>query len=137
MANTADLEVAFDSTRNSLRERFGFTFSKRSVRLNPGGQRTFNAVSDDGSVVATISHSSGPTSGGKKPVGKVHAAVAYLFFLSQVEAEYRLLVLTDRSLFEIVEREVRGALPEGVEVIHLPLAPDVAARVRAVTKAAS
>jgi len=137
MADTSDLEVAFDWTRQELGRRFGVTFSKTHASLRQGTQRKFNAVSSDGSIVATISHSSGPTSGKKNPTGKIHTAVASLYFLSQVRAQRRILVLTDPELNRLVQNEVDGALGEGLEILHIPLPPELAAKVRAVTSRAS
>jgi hypothetical protein len=137
MANTRDLEAAFDWTRKELGKRFDVTFSKAQTTLRQGTQRTFNAVSNDGSIVATISHSSGLTSGNKKPVGKIHGAVAYLYFLSQARAQRRMLVLTDPDLHRFVLNEVEGAVGDGLEILHVPLPSELAAKVRAVTSRAS
>lgn len=137
MADTSNLEEAFEWTREELRRRFGVAFSKRKAPLAQGTLHTFNAVAEDGSVVATISHSSGLTSGGKKPVGKIHSAISYLYFLSQARAKRRVLVLTDPVLCELVKKEVEGALAEGIEILQVNLPKDLVARVRNVTDQAS
>lgn len=137
MADTSELEAAFEWTRQELGRRLSCAFSKGEAPLRQGTQHTFNAVSKDGDIVATISHSSGPTSGNRKPVAKIRAAVSYLYFLSQARAKRRILVLTDPVFRELVEKEVEGALGEGLEILHVPLPPDLAAKVRTVTKRAS
>jgi hypothetical protein len=137
MADTSDLEAAFEWTRRELGRRFGTIFSKRVAPLEQGTDHIFNAVADDGSIVATISHSSGLTSGNKKPVGKIHSAVAYLYFLSQARAKRRLLVLTDSVFYGFVRKEVEGALAPRIEIIHIPLPGELAAKVQLVTKRAS
>jgi hypothetical protein len=63
--------------------------------------------------------------------------VASLYFLSQVRAQRRILVLTDPELNRLVQNEVDGALGEGLEILHIPLPPELAAKVRAVTSRAS
>ena len=73
----------------------------------------------------------------KKPVGKIRGAVAYLYFLSQARAQRRMLVLTDPDLHRFVLNEVEGALGDGLEILHVPLPPELAAKVRAVTSRAS
>jgi len=53
--------------------------------LRTGGERTFNAVVDDGSIVATVMNSSGLTSRGKKPIGEIRGTSAEFSYLSFVE----------------------------------------------------
>jgi hypothetical protein len=137
MADTTGLEVATDWIRVELQRRFGTAFTKREIRLRQGGRRTFNAVSADESIVAQVSHSSGPTSGGKKPTGKIHGAISSLYFLAQSRSSRRILVLTDRRFHDFVAAEVDGALTEGLELLHVELPPELVARVRAVTSNAS
>jgi hypothetical protein len=137
MANTSDLQAAIDWTRSELGRLRGQPFSKKTVRLSSGASHTFNAVSSDNSVVATISNASGLTSGGKRPVGKIRGAVADLYWLSLVDAPTRQLILTNGQFFEIFRQEMDGALAPGVNIMHIPLPDDLATRVAAVTTAAS
>ena len=137
MADTAALQSAFEWVRGDLAGRFGQTFSKRSVTLNTGGQRTFNAVADDISVVATITNHSGLTSGGKKPVGKVRSAIADLYFLTLVQAPRRILVVTNPEFHAILTRELEGLLADGVEILHRPLPAPLAALVAKIKDDAS
>jgi hypothetical protein len=94
-------------------------------------------VASDGSVVATVMNSSGMTSGGKKPVGKIRSAIAEVYLLSLVDARERVLVATDHDFFAYLQNELAGALVEEVRLQHLPLPPDLAARVASVTATAS
>ncbi|MET9317282.1 hypothetical protein ABZX12_36150 [Kribbella sp. NPDC003505] len=137
MANTAALQEAIDWARGDLERQYGVPFAKSTVRLHTGGTRSFNAVASDGTVVATVLNSSGATSGGKKPVGKLRYAIAELYYLSLVQSRHRLLVVTNADFLEYLSNEVAGALIDGIELVHLPLPPLLAGRVAEVTTAAS
>lgn len=129
MANTAALQEAIDWVRRDLAERYGVAFQKRPVQPRTGKLRTFNAVAADGTVVATVTNSSGPTSGGKKPVGKVRGAIAELYFLSLVDAPSRALILTDPAFLPYVMAELDGALPAYLKVLLVPLPEDLSNKV--------
>lgn len=137
MANTADLQEAIDWVRGELGHRYQVPFEKRRVQLRTGGAHTFNAVAIDGCVIATVTNSSGATSGGKKPVGKIRGAIAELYFLSLVDAAERLLFATDRDFLTYLERELEGAVTEGIALRHMALPADLAMRVASVTTSAS
>jgi hypothetical protein len=137
MANTTALQAAIDWVRGELSLQHNVSFGKRVVRLRTGATRPFNAVASDGSVVATVMNSSGMTSGGKKPVGKIRSAIAEVYLLSLVDARERVLVATDHDFFAYLQNELAGALVEEVRLQHLPLPPDLAARVASVTATAS
>jgi hypothetical protein len=78
-------------------------------------------------------NSSGATSGGNKPSGKIRGALAELYYLLLVDAASRLLVLTDAEFFGYMRAELDGALPNEIALRHLALPEDLAARVAAVT----
>jgi hypothetical protein len=137
MANTAALQEAIDWVRGELGCEYDVAFGKREMRLRTGRMRSFNAAASDGSVVATVMNSSGMTSGGKKPVGKIKGAIAEVYFLSLVDARQRLLVVTNASFVAYLQHELDGALVEGVQLRHLALPADLAARVAKVTSTAS
>ena len=137
MANTATLQGAIEWVREDLARRHGTPFAKATVSLRSGGSRTFNAVADDGSVVATITNSSGETSGGKKPTGKIRGAITELYFLSLVDAQRRMLVSTNRSFLGFLERELEGALIDGLTLQHVELPDEFAAAVQRVSEVAS
>jgi hypothetical protein len=66
-------------------------------------------------------NSSGATSGGKKPVGKLQAAIAELYWLWLVDADHRVLVLTNREFFAFLQSELHGSFADGLAVEHRPL----------------
>ena len=137
MANTSALQQAIEWVRRDLGEQYQTVFTKSSVRLQTGGRHTFNAVAADGSLVATVTNHSGVTSGGKRPVGKIKSAIADLYWLSLVDAPQRSLVVTNRDFLIILEFELKGALTEGLSLVHVELPADLAAAVASVSKAAS
>lgn len=138
MANTRHLTIAVENyVRKQLTEKFGQPFSKKrlSIGYKANGQpttREFDAVSEDGAIVADIKSSTGKTSGGKNPSGKVAAAYKDLYFLSLVKAPRRLLILTDPNFYAILQRNSDGKLAPGLELLHIPLSPDLADQVQAV-----
>jgi hypothetical protein len=137
VANTAALQEAFDWIRQELGRRHGGNFAKRTVALRTGGTKTFNAVAEDRSLVATIINASGRTSGGKKPVGKIRGAIADLYFLGLAQTSGRQLIVTNPEFYSILTTELEGAIDPSVTLVHMALPAELAARVAAVTDAAS
>jgi hypothetical protein len=120
----------------------GQHFEKRDLRVGTRrngdpGYHSFDAVSHDGQIVASVKASSGLTSGGKLPVGKTKDAYTELHFLSLVSASKRVLILTDSDFFRIFSDVSDGRLPQGVEVLHIPLPDEIQAKVRAARGIAS
>ena len=138
MANTRYLTTVVEQhVRVALAAQYGIPFSKRMLPLVSGGQHEFDAVAEDGSLVAAIKSASGRTAGGKNPSGKIKDCIAELYFLSLVDAPRRVLFLTTPSFHDVFLRAMRGKVAPGVEVEHLPLPPDVQAEVDAVQRTAS
>ena len=89
-------------------------------------------------VVATIMNSSGTTSGGKKPTGKIRGAIAEsTFSRALVNAPERILVVTNDNFFNYVRRELDGALAEGISIHKVNLPSELEAEVADVSRAAS
>ncbi|MGH8923857.1 MAG: hypothetical protein ACRDWA_04330 [Acidimicrobiia bacterium] len=81
MANTRYLTTVVETwVRSQLDERFGQPFPNRRLRLLTGREIKFDAVSADAAVVAAIKTSSGLTSGGNFPTGKVNSCIADLWY---------------------------------------------------------
>jgi len=107
------------------------------LNLAPGGTHEFDAVSDDGEVVASIKANSGLTSGGNYPTGKVATCLNEVYFLTLVKATRRLLVLTNPQFHAIFTHATSGQIAEGVEVQLVELPPEMQREVNGVTKLAS
>jgi len=110
------IEVEDWVRRNWMPSHFGTKFSRERLSLRSGGVFDFDAVSEDHSIVATISTSGSKTSGGKYAVGKILKLRADMLFLTMVEARRRLVVLTERDMFDQCEKEVTGGrVPPEIE----------------------
>ncbi|HEV7649657.1 MAG TPA: hypothetical protein VGP26_16045 [Actinophytocola sp.] len=135
MANTRYLTSAIeDEVRHRLSELYQNSFHRRRLQLQTGGEHEFDAVSDNGRIVASIKTAS--TAGGRHPSGRVVNCFAELYFLSLVRARRRLLVLTSPEFHELFRTVAQDKVAAGIEIVHFPLSVDVQARVSAVQRAA-
>ena len=138
MANTAILRYKVEpAIRAVLETEFAQRFTSQVLALPGGAVREFDAVSDDRSVVVSIKTSSGLTSGGNIPGGKIDGCIADLYYLSLLDSPVRRLVLTNPQFHEIFTKRMAGALPQGVEVKLVPLPADLQAEVDDVIRRAS
>jgi hypothetical protein len=106
-----------------LAEKYGQSFDRRDVPLTSGGKYRFAAVSEDRSIVAIISTSASRTSSGSMGVGKllrIRSGILYLLMAKNVER--RLLLLTERDMWDACRREQeRGRFPQEIEIEHVPI----------------
>ena len=123
--------------RNWMPGQYGVKFFRERLPLRSGGVFYFDAVSDDRTIVATISTSGSKTSGGKHASGKILKLRSDMLFLTMVEAERRIVVLTERDMCDQCEKEVAGGrVPSEIEFVCATI-PDelrnrlLAARLRA------
>ncbi len=133
MADTkAQNEAEFWIRRTALQERFDQQFTKRSLVLKAGGEFSFDAVSEDGKIVAAISTSLGTRSSGGDATAKlmkIRSDVLW-FYLLQREPERKLLVFTEQSMIDLIERErKKGRFPSEFEVLKFDLPKEIADRV--------
>lgn len=123
MADTVFLKKQVEQyVRGALEKQHGVPFSSKKLVLAPGGDHEFDAVSDDGKIVTTIKSSSGRTSGGRIPAGKMRAVEAELYYLMLVKAEQKMVVVTDPGFYEIMSNRLKGRLAAGLslELVELP-----------------
>lgn len=138
MANTHLIKKLVEPyVRERLEENFGQPFAAEFLTLPGGGRHEFDAVAHDRSVVAAIKSHSGLTSGGNLPSAKILACYAELYYLLQVEAPDRLLVVTNPDFFGIFERHSRGRLHPELRLVLVALPEDLQEAVTAVSQAAS
>jgi hypothetical protein len=123
--------------RERLAAEYGAAFSAEVLPLVSGGTHEFDAVSADLRVVASIKSSSGKTSSGGVPTGKIKNAIAELYFLSLVRAAVRLLVLTNPDFYQILRDALKGRLAKGLGLKLIELPTEMVAKVRQVQGAAS
>ncbi len=142
MANTQNLKEKVEPfVRRWLRERFKISFESKEIVLSRAmkrnGKHEFDAVSEDGKIIAGIISSGGKTSRQKNPSGKIKKAIAEIYFLSLVEVDKRLLVLTDPDFFKIMRKEMAGKLAEGIEIVCCSLPAKLQEEVNRMRKTAS
>lgn len=138
MANTALMKTLVEPyVRMQLQEEYGQPFGQKFLDLPGGAKHEFDAVSADGSIVTSIKSNSGLTSGGRRPGGKILACYAELYYLQQIDAPTRLLVLTNPDFYEIFARDSRGKLVPGLDLKLVQLPADIQEQIREVTDAAS
>ncbi len=120
MADTRiQLEVEDWVRRNWMQKQFGTRFSRERVRLHPGGVFDFDAVSDDGSIIATISTSGSRTAGGKNAVGKMLKLNSDMLYLTMaVGTKRRIVVLTEEDMYKkCMEVKHAGRTPGEIELV--------------------
>jgi hypothetical protein len=140
MADTSAQKRAAEWVRNNwLKDRFGKLFEKKTYRLNTGAEVEFNAVSQDGKIIAFISTSTPLVPKGSVGRGKLSKVRADALFLSMAEGNLeRLLIYTDKEMMNLVAGECRaGRLPRNITVLHAPLPEILQVEVSASRKKAS
>lgn len=112
---------------NWMPVKFGQPFAKRCGRLTSGGQFEFDAITQDGSVVACISTSADKTSTGRNGMGKFFKLRSDMLYLeSALGVRRRVLVLTEPCMYGkcLRERE-HGRVPLDIEFMLAELPADL------------
>lgn len=110
-----------------LADRFGQAFRLTRMPLSTGGYFSFDAVSEDNSIVANISTSNAFTAGGRGAAAKIQKLRADMLFLLMADAQKRFIVLTEKDMFDLCQREkANGRVPFAIEFLHAPLSPQLA-----------
>jgi hypothetical protein len=108
------------------------------LKLRSGGVFDFDAVSDDHSIVATISTSASKTAGGKHAVGKILKLRSDMLFLTLVEAKRRVIVLTEQDMHIQCGKETTGGrVPPEIEFACAPIPEELRSRLVAARLVAS
>lgn len=116
----------------------GQKFHQRQLQLSSGGRFAFDAVSDDGSVVVTVSTSGALTATGKRGSGKLQKIRADALFLLLSAAPRPVLVFTERDMFELCRKEAQnGRLPPNLGFLLAEIPPNLEARLRVARLASS
>jgi hypothetical protein len=139
MANTHLLKTHVEPhVRRWLSEEYSQAFSREFLQLaGCCGFHEFDAVSADKRVVCGIKSSSGTTSGGKNPSGKISSAYEELYFLAGVDADQRFLVLTDEGFYRLLSKKMREKLSREIRLLYCPLTEELAELVKRVHSDAS
>jgi hypothetical protein len=128
MADTTFQLLVEDWVRHQfLAPRYNQRFSERHLNLTSGGKFEFDAVSDDGSIVASISTSAAKTATGNRATGAVMKLRSDMLFLLMAKAPRPMLVLTQECMCNLIEAErKRGRVPPEIIVEHAPLSEELA-----------
>lgn len=138
MVDTSYLRRVVESyVREELGREYEVPFIPRTMTLTTGGTHEFDAVSEDGQIVAAIKSASGKTARGKNPSGKIKDSLAELYFLSLVQAGSRLLVLTNPEFHSILSRELQRRLAPGLELKLVSLPDQIQKEVERIQSLAS
>jgi len=106
-----------------LRGEYRQPFEKRQLRLCAGGRFEFDAVSQDGSVAATISTASARVRDSRRiAVGSINKIRSDMLFLMLCEARTKLVVLTEADMMDFWTAERgRGRVPRQIDFKLAPL----------------
>ena len=138
MANTNYYKTHVEPhVRAELESMHGVRFVSKKLALTTGGTHEFDAVAEDGSIVASIKSLSAKTATGKRPAAKYHNCVAELYYLTLVQAPRRILVLTTPAWHSMFTKYIEGRLAPGVEVELLVLPSALQAEVERIRGIAS
>jgi len=109
---------------NHLKPKYGKNFSEKNIPLSWGGKFKFDAVSDDGEIIANISTSPSHTARKKKATGKIHKIRSDTLYLTNaVGPKKRIQVFTEQSMYDDFTKQTKaGRYPNNVEldVVKLP-----------------
>lgn len=131
MADTrAQVEVEDWIRRQWLPTQFRQEFFRERMHLSSGGVFDYDAVSYDRKIVVSISTSGSSTSGGKNAAGKLQKIRAdMLFMLLTPDVERKIVVLTEKDMFEKCKSEVAaGRAPREIEFMCAEIPEDLRAR---------
>ncbi|SPF35095.1 conserved hypothetical protein [Candidatus Sulfotelmatobacter kueseliae] len=139
MANTHLLKTRVEPfVRDWLSGQYRQKFTSVFLPLTGcSGVHEFDAVSADKRIVCGIKSSSGVTSGGKNPSGKISGAYEELYFLASVDADQRFLVLTDEEFYRLLSEKMREKLTRQIKLLYCPLTEELAQLVKKIRSHAS
>lgn len=126
------LEVEDWVRREWMPRKFGQRFFRERIKLSPGGVCDFDAVSEDRRIIAAISTSGAVTARGKSAVGKMLKIRSDMYFLLLVDADRRIVILTEKDMHDRCGREAAGGrVPPSIEFVHAEIPADLRAKLRA------
>jgi hypothetical protein len=130
--NKAQIEAVNWIRETYLPKKYGQSFRQKNLELQSRAQAKFDAVSDDGEVVAVISLNVGFTSGGRKnedELNQTRSAALRFLMLDYIPKE-RLMIFTEQSMIDLVKDEKkRDRFPKALKIVKVKLPADLAARV--------
>lgn len=138
MANTNYYKTHVEPyVRSELERIHGVRFVSKVLPLTTGGTHEFDAVAEDGSIVASIKSLSAKTARGRRPAAKYHNCLAELYFLSLVDAPKRILVLTTPEWHTMFAKYIEGRLSPGLGIQLVKLSSELQSEVDKIRDTAS
>ena len=126
MADTTKIKTIIEPhARNWLSDQFpGHVFEEKPVQLASGGRHKFDAVTEDGSIVAAILCNKARTRTNRENTGGVRKALTDLSYLQALPAGVqKVMVFTDDSFCNLIHRRASGLLMEPVQMLICTLPP--------------
>jgi hypothetical protein len=138
MANTNLLRSVEPLVRRWAADRYQRIIEDGEVALEliSGGRHKFDVVSVDRALVGGVKASRARPDG-KAGTGVIKSLFTELYFLTLIEAEVKLLVLTDPPLYRYFLRQAKGKIAPGVDVIEFALPEEITALLAPVHEASS
>jgi hypothetical protein len=140
MADTTKIKTVIEPyVRNWLSDQFrGHVFRERSVQLASGGSYAFDAVAEDGSIVAAILSNRAITRTGRENTGGVRKALAEVGYLKSVPAGVqKVMVFTDDHFCELVRRRASRLGMESIQMMVCALPPNLGVLLKGILDKAS
>jgi hypothetical protein len=121
-----------------LPQKYEQEFSAEHLQLSSGGYFDFDAVSADGTIVASISTSSARTRSGRRATGKIHKLRGDMLFLLMVQADKRIIVLSEKDMCDyLIKEKDNGRVPPEIEFVHASIPEDLKKELNAAKKIAA
>jgi hypothetical protein len=112
-----------------LPKKYQQAFHEKSLELQSKARVTFDAVSEDGEIVAVLSTRTGYGSGGKKnedDLQKTRSDALHFLMLDYIPKE-RLMIFTEQSMIDLVKDEKkRDRFPAALKIVKVKLPPELA-----------
>jgi len=122
----ADIE---ERARKVLGTKLGKTFHKRKLTIGCDSngkdvKHEFDLVSEDKEIVGEVKSgklgNESTKEAGYSSTRKFRL-IGDIFYLERTKASHKLLILTDKDLFDKFRKDMDGLLTTDIEIIHLPI----------------
>lgn len=128
MADTTKIKTEIEPyVRSWLSTQFtGHVFKEKSLHLTSGGNYIFDAVAEDGSIVAAILCNRAVTRTGRENTGGVRKALTEVGYLKIIPASVRkLMVFTDDAFCQLIRRRASRLGTESIQMVVCKLPPNL------------
>mgnify|MGYP001810320838 CR=1 FL=1 len=125
---------------HGLPEHFlGHRFKPGKLRLSWGGSFAFDAVSEDQAIVVAVSTSAALTATGKLATAKFQKLKTDALYLLHIEGECRKIMVFTELCMQVYfsAAATAGRFPPSIELVHIPLPPELQTKVLATRAMAS